>query len=228
MSPTGSSTASTTAYGRETIHQTTNVAEDKPHDVSIPLAGLTPSTMWHYRLCAKDAQAGTCSKDATVFTGDSVVGSGTTGGGFDVTFDIDAHSGPAGENPTGTAGLERVSFPFTSLRGRVTCLNVTGNRAVIGVENSLGSEPAAGALFEVWGGPGDTLGVEFLDAVPTVCPAPLDLFPNPVALGEIEVSNAQPVPSSKDQCKNGGWRNYGTTFKNQGQCVAFVQRGPKT
>ena len=23
-----------------------------------------------------------------------------------------------------------------------------------------------------------------------------------------------------DQCKNGGWRNYG--IKNQGQCIAFV------
>jgi hypothetical protein len=35
------------------------------------------------------------------------------------------------------------------------------------------------------------------------------------------------LPTSKDQCKNGGWRNFGDTFKNQGQCVAFVQRGPK-
>jgi hypothetical protein len=29
--------------------------------------------------------------------------------------------------------------------------------------------------------------------------------------------------TSKDQCKNGGWRNLGTAFKNQGQCVSFVQ-----
>ena len=26
----------------------------------------------------------------------------------------------------------------------------------------------------------------------------------------------------KDQCKKGGWKNYGTTFKNQGDCVSFV------
>jgi hypothetical protein len=32
-------------------------------------------------------------------------------------------------------------------------------------------------------------------------------------------------PTSKDQCKNGGWRQFG--FTNQGHCVAFVQRGPK-
>jgi hypothetical protein len=30
----------------------------------------------------------------------------------------------------------------------------------------------------------------------------------------------------EDECKNGGWRNFGDTFKDQGQCVAFVQRGP--
>jgi hypothetical protein len=36
------------------------------------------------------------------------------------------------------------------------------------------------------------------------------------------------VPAAKDQCKNGGWRNYGTTFTNQGQCVAFVARGPRS
>ncbi len=34
-------------------------------------------------------------------------------------------------------------------------------------------------------------------------------------------------PTTKEECKNGGWRNYGTTFRNQGECVAFVQRGVK-
>jgi hypothetical protein len=36
---------------------------------------------------------------------------------------------------------------------------------------------------------------------------------------------APPAPRSNEQCKNGGWAQFG--FKNQGQCVAFVQRGPK-
>lgn len=31
-----------------------------------------------------------------------------------------------------------------------------------------------------------------------------------------------PMPSTKDDCKNGGWQSYGTTFRNQGDCVAFV------
>jgi len=33
----------------------------------------------------------------------------------------------------------------------------------------------------------------------------------------------QQIPTSKEQCKDGGWKNYGTMFKNQGQCVSFVE-----
>jgi hypothetical protein len=32
-------------------------------------------------------------------------------------------------------------------------------------------------------------------------------------------------PTSKSQCKNGGWRDFG--FRNQGQCIRFVKHGPK-
>jgi hypothetical protein len=31
------------------------------------------------------------------------------------------------------------------------------------------------------------------------------------------------LPTSKDQCKNGGWKTYGV-FKNQGDCVSFAPR----
>ena len=34
-----------------------------------------------------------------------------------------------------------------------------------------------------------------------------------------------PTPTSKRQCKNGGWHNF-PQFKNQGQCIAFVNHGP--
>ena len=40
------------------------------------------------------------------------------------------------------------------------------------------------------------------------------------------VRDAPNVPTSKSQCANGGWREY--RFTNQGQCVAYVARGPKT
>jgi hypothetical protein len=35
------------------------------------------------------------------------------------------------------------------------------------------------------------------------------------------------LPTSRDQCKDGGWKNFGTTFKNQGDCVSFVATGGK-
>jgi hypothetical protein len=40
-------------------------------------------------------------------------------------------------------------------------------------------------------------------------------------------SLAHASPTSKDQCKNGGWKAL-PQFKNQGQCVSFVERQPQT
>ncbi len=31
------------------------------------------------------------------------------------------------------------------------------------------------------------------------------------------------LPTSKDQCKKDGWKNFGGKFKNQGECVSFVE-----
>jgi len=33
--------------------------------------------------------------------------------------------------------------------------------------------------------------------------------------------NVPPGPTSKDECKKGGWRSFGTMFKNQGECVTL-------
>lgn len=35
---------------------------------------------------------------------------------------------------------------------------------------------------------------------------------------------APTYPTLKDECKDDGWQNYGTLFKNQGSCVSFVVR----
>src|SRR5262249_9423911 len=35
------------------------------------------------------------------------------------------------------------------------------------------------------------------------------------------------TPTDKDQCKNGGWQSFtNPTFKNQGDCVSFVEHLP--
>ncbi|MBA3261149.1 MAG: HYR domain-containing protein [Thermoleophilaceae bacterium] len=35
------------------------------------------------------------------------------------------------------------------------------------------------------------------------------------------------LPTSKEECTNGGWRNFGSIFKSQGDCVSFVATGGK-
>jgi hypothetical protein len=148
----------TTAYGQETTHQTVDVAEDTPHDVSVPLADLSPAATIHYRLCAEDAQAGTCSKDATLSTGDSVVGEARqcAGGVEPPCQDIgvgpirdvltaDAHSTASGNDPSGTIeiGLSRGSRGATYYTGAVTCLHVADDVAIVG---ALGQH--SGGAFE--------------------------------------------------------------------------------
>jgi hypothetical protein len=43
--------------------------------------------------------------------------------------------------------------------------------------------------------------------------------------GDIVIIDTPALPISKDQCKDGGWRNF-PQFKNQGECIAFVNHGP--
>jgi hypothetical protein len=100
---------------------------------------------------------------------------------------------------------------------------VNGNRAVIGIENDPGSlTPGGGTLFEVVDGSPDSFNFGIVAQPPTVCPAELGLEPFDLVTGDIVIHDAPPLPTSKDQCKDGGWRDYGTTFKNQGQCVSYV------
>jgi hypothetical protein len=158
--------------------------------------------------------------DATAQTGDSVTGQaqiifrGLTF--LDLSFD--AHSGASGEHPQGTVNAIAV-----------TCLNASGNQATIGLANGL-------LLFveDNDGADTDRLGaVTDLLAPITVCPDPavllltgLSIGPVTITNGDITVVDAKPFPTSKDQCKNGGWQTYGI-FKNQGDCVSFVATGGK-
>jgi hypothetical protein len=52
-------------------------------------------------------------------------------------------------------------------------------------------------------------------------PAAVAAGTNPL---EIAVTPTARIPVSKDQCKNGGWRNF-PDFKNQGDCVSYVATG---
>jgi len=148
---------------------------------------------------------------------DAVTGSGTAG--FYGQFLIDARSGPSGESPSGSVSVAGAVF----FNGPVTCLAVTGNVAVLNVQTSqfglvtleITDSSAAGTP-------------DVIDGIPTQR-APGDCSPfsggvaDNVGSGDIVVRDAPPSPTSKDQCKNGGFAAFG--FRNQGQCVASVQRG---
>ena len=88
-------------------------------------------------------------------------------------------------------------------------------------------------LVEDRGGPGQD-GFAFAGAPGgvdgSICPSPQSQATvplTPFVEGDIAVHDAVPLPTSKDLCKNGGWRNLGQTFKNQGQCMSFVATGGK-
>ncbi len=54
------------------------------------------------------------------------------------------------------------------------------------------------------------------------------LFANERVVAEHHLTFVAPggPPTSKDQCKNGGWRNFG--FRNQGECMSFVASGGRS
>ncbi len=166
---------------------------------------------------------------ATAQVGDSVTGSGSHSGfgRFDsYSFVIDAHSGPSGESPTGTASLSPALFgPFT---GPVTCLSVTDNTGTLNfvVVNPANPLDRHVFTFSVTDSPaGDLIAQRFDVRADTDC-TPLPSSGDAVTSGDIVVDDAPALPTSKEQCKNGGWRTYGV-FKNQGDCVSFVATGGK-
>jgi hypothetical protein len=60
---------------------------------------------------------------------------------------------------------------------------------------------------------------------------PLDRLTVFVVFGGVRVEQTlvrpcQPKPGTKDDCINGGWRNF-PGFRNQGDCVSFVATGGK-
>jgi hypothetical protein len=151
---------------------------------------------------------------------DSVSLSGViTAGYFQVTT-LTATSGPSGESPAGQVAFTVFGSPYS---GSVTCLAVDGNSAILNFD----SPGNAIITVLVTDDQTDTFDAFPTGRAPTDCsPAPPFGFGGPVSGGNITVIDARPLPTSKDQCKNGGWRDFGV-FKNQGACVSFVATGGK-
>ena len=158
-----------------------------------------------------------------------------------VELTANAHSGPVGQNPAGTmTWSERVLGDFVINEAQVTCLAVTGRVAIVGVAGTRTltrvdvSVPIAG-LVRVTDGGGSGSGQDVFEFDIRQAPLPGPPLPGPTECsafpaaaptlrndgGDLVVTDTQPLPASKNQCKNGGWRTYGV-FKNQGDCVSFL------
>ncbi len=119
---------------------------------------------------------------------------------YRLTFIFSARSGPAGEDPRGSADTFFTENPQYRTRMSVTCLAVTGNRAVVGVSGVLirdGAEVPIGQEFLVVDGGPDGADDRY---APLETPGPLDcvapaLPPDsyPLAAGNITVHDASPA-----------------------------------
>ena len=147
---------------------------------------------------------------------DSVQASGRSSALGAFTFSV--QSGPSGENPSGTVN-------FFGDSGSVDCLHVSGNTAFVRFSIPLFTIPVAAKLID--GGPAgsglDRIDAFFASGTSTNCGfQPFN--EGPLTEGDVVVIDAPPLPTSKEQCKNGGWQGFGI-FKNQGDCVSFVATG---
>ena len=135
---------------------------------------------------------------------------------------VDAHSDASGGNPSGTVDT---FFDFNGhssiFNGPVTCLVVTGNRAIIGFEDVSDGHITAEVVDNSATGSPDTFAITVGQTGCSPVPEPF-----PLISGDLVVHDAVPL-TSKDQCKHDGWRNFtddeGHPFENQGECIAFVQ-----
>ena len=145
-----------------------------------------------------------------------------------VNIRIDASSGPSGENPSGEAAFGlNLALPV-SISSPVSCLNVTGNTAVMTLSGPFPSAPPGliAVIVRVVdnGGSGQDR-FEYYPVLPEigflpdcVTGAP-GYFGGPLD-GRAQVFDAPPAPASKSQCLDGGFAGFG--FRNQGQCIRFV------
>jgi DNA-binding beta-propeller fold protein YncE len=138
-------------------------------------------------------------------------------------FDVNVQSGPSGENPTGHVAFDALGT--IHIEGAPSCVQVSGKQAVINIR-SLGVV----TVFLFDGGPPGS-GLDRALAAPSGrAPTDCSFTPGsppggPVINGDVAIHDAPPPPSTTDQCKNGGYAQFG--FGNQGQCVAFVEHEQK-
>jgi hypothetical protein len=105
-----------------------------------------------------------------------------------VDLSVDAHSGGSGHNPTGTVDFVIKITGGVLFSGPPTCLAVTGNTAVIGLEDTTGPVTFVIVDNHAAGTP-DTVAL-VRDLPP--CSLPDSLAPTPLVSGDFVVHDARP------------------------------------
>jgi hypothetical protein len=194
-----------------------------------------------------DATIGQVGGEPSVFCQGSVVLGDTkyvvpAGGGFIDSFSIEVPSGARNAQvqflvlqPTGQGNYDVVGLtPVESLEGSGTqsfpaAIQVAGGEILgLWIPADVDTDFCA---RQVASGPGGV--VVSTDVDPPSRGATIQLLGLPERLDLNESahllsggSGSPPPPTSKDQCKNGGWRD-DPQFKSQGDCVSFVATGGK-
>lgn len=116
-----------------------------------------------------------------------------------ITMHVSARSGPSGQNPKGRFLVKRDLPTELRQRGRVTCLNVVGNQAVIGgvIERSrVPDDIGDGILFQFDDNGNGTVISDRMHgsptSTPTVCPPPVPAARLPIQQGNFVVHDATP------------------------------------
>jgi hypothetical protein len=151
-------------------------------------------------------------------------------------LNLDARSGPKGENPVGTGdwGVFQPPASFT-ISGAVTCLAVSGNVATVGFTQAPGFDST---LVRVTDRGGPDSGQDLFEVVSQGSPSgsgqPPDCSSFPPTQGsdivitrsgvnergDIVVVDAPPPPTTYSQCRQAGWVKYG--FASHAACIDYV------
>ncbi len=166
---------------------------------------------------------------------DTVVVTGSSGQFIYSNININAQSGTSGQNPSGTGSFSvGGSFPIS---GPVTCLSVTGpdmgagrpgapTTAILNIQSQNFGVVTVQVVDNGGNGADLISSFPFSRAATDCSPfAPGTGVEDVLTNGRAAVSDAPLLPTSKEQCKNGGYAQFG--FKNQGQCIAFVNHQPQ-
>lgn len=165
--------------------------------------------------------SGTCNAEGGSF---NFSVSGTAAGPFPGTF---TESGSFAALPDGFLTSFSSTFTITNSSGTVT---VTGSKSLVGDFSQMfcddGSVTTINNFTSLYtaminGSGGDkgaaTVNISGLVGFPRATP----VFSETFGSGGVGGS-----PTSKSQCKHGGWKSF-AQFKNQGDCVSFVASGGK-